>query len=290
MSRPLRVLAPDALYHVTARGNAKVEIYSDDDDRHRFLTILEIVVERYRIECHTYCLMSNHYHLVIGTPEANLSPAIQYLNGQYAQWWNKRHGRVGHLLHGPFKAQLIQDDTYFLQACRYVVLNPVRAGMVNHVQEWIWSSYAATAGLVACPRFLTTRWVLGTPSAVTRREYRAFIGADVPDSAVTAALDSDVPIIGSDAFAAAHREEVEQAHPTEVVWRHRTLGRPTLEELFAGVSGRPARNLCIREARERHHYRVSEIAKHLSLHYGTVSRIASSIGVVEQEPSAPSQK
>jgi REP element-mobilizing transposase RayT len=290
MSRPLRVLAPDALYHVTARGNAKAEIYSDDDDRHRFLTLLENVVDRYGVECHAYCLMSNHYHLVIGTPEANLSRAIQYLNGRYAQWWNTRHGRVGHLLHGPFKAQLIQDDRYFLEACRYVVLNPVRAGMVNDARDWIWSSYAATAGLVPCPRFLTIRWVLGTPSTETRREYRAFIGAGAPDSEVTAALDGDLPIIGSDAFAAAYREEVEQAHQTEVVWRHRTLGRPSLEELFAGASDRSARNLSIQKARERHHYRISEIARHLSLHYGTVSRIASAMEAGKQLSAVPSQE
>jgi putative transposase len=135
VSRPLRILDAGALYHVVARGNAKMAIYHDDVDRRRFLTILETVVEQHQIECHAYCLMSNHYHLVIRTLEPNLSPAIQYLNGVYAQWWNKRHKRVGHVLQGRFKAQLMQREGYFLEACRYVVLNPVRAGLVKKVED-----------------------------------------------------------------------------------------------------------------------------------------------------------
>ena len=126
-------------------------IFCDDIDRRRFLTILETVAEQYRIECHAYCLMSNHYHLVIRTLEPNLSAAIQYLNGVYAQWWNKRHASGGARLAGRFKAQLIQRDGYFLEACRYVVLNAVRAGLVENVEDWTWSSYAATAGLAPCP-------------------------------------------------------------------------------------------------------------------------------------------
>ena len=262
-------------------------IYHDDDDRHRFLTTLERVVERHRIECHAYCLMSNHYHLVVRTLEPNLSSAIQYLNSVYAQWWNKRHQRVGHVLQGRFKAQVIQNGEYFLEACRYVVLNAVRAGLVEKVQDWAWSSYAATAGLVPCPQLLTTSLLLGTPSALARRDYRAFIAAGAPVSEVTAVLHSDVPLVGNDEFAAAHREAIERAHATEVMWRHRTVGRPTLNELFATVSNRPVRNLRIREARERHHYRVSEIARHLSLHYGTVSRIASREAAPRERRSEP---
>ena len=250
-------------------------IYHDDVDRRRFLTILDTVEERHRIECHAYCLMSNHYHLVIRTLDPNLSTAVQYLNGVYAQWWNKRHARVGHVLQGRFKAQLIQREGYFLEACRYVVLNPVRAGLVQRVEDWAWSSYAATAGLAPEPALLTTGLILGTPSAAAWRAYRAFIAAGVPESEVTAALRSDVPLVGTEPFAAAHRDTFEQAHPTEVLRRDRTIGRPTLDELFGAVRDRPTRNLRIREARDRFHYRVSEIARHVSLHYASVSRIAS---------------
>jgi putative transposase len=275
VSRPHRILAAGGLYHVMARGNAKMAIYCDDVDRHHFLTVLEAVVELYPIECHAYCLMSNHYHLVVRTPEPNLSTAIQYLNGVYAQWWNKRHARVGHVLAGRFKAQLIQRDGYFLEACRYVVLNAVRAGLVENVEDWTWSSYAATAGLVPCPQLLTTRLILGSRSAATRRDYRAFIAAGTRDSEVAAAIRSPVLIVGSDEFAAAHRDLIEQADPTEVTRRDRSIGRPTLADLFTGARDKQERNLRIREARGRFGYRLSEIAAHVCLHYGSVSRIVS---------------
>jgi REP element-mobilizing transposase RayT len=274
MSRPLRILAAGALYHVVARGNAKMAIFLDDVDRDRLLMILATMVERYRVECHAYCLMSNHYHLVVRTFEGNLSSAMQYLNGVYAQWWNKRHTRVGHVLQGRFKAQLIQRDGYFLEACRYVVLNPVRAGVVGHVGEWSWSSYRSTAGLARRPPWLTTDLILGRRPAAECRAYRAFIAAGVVENDVTRAMRSDVLVVGSDAFAAAHRDAIGRAHPTEVLRRDRTMGRPTLTELFADVHDRPTRDARIREARDRFHYRVSEIARHVALHYASVSRIA----------------
>ena len=260
-------------------------IYCDDVDRRRFLTVLETVVEQYHIECHAYCLMSNHYHLVIRTPEPNLSAAIQYLNGVYAQWWNKRHKRLGHVLAGRFRAQLVQRDGYFLEVCRYVVLNAVRAGLVGNVEDWTWSSYAATAGLAPCPQWLTTRMILGARSAATRQEYRAFIAAGIPESELAAAIRSPVPIVGSDGFAAAHRDLIEQADPTEVTRRDRSIGCPTLADVFEGVRDKRERNLRIREARDRFCYRLSEIAAHVRLHYGSVSRIVSAADPPADQPS-----
>ena len=155
MARPLRLEYEGALYHVTSRGNARESIFLDEGDRSRFLEILADVVDRYGWICHAYCLMTNHYHLLIETPSAGLSRGMQLLNGVYTQWVNRRHDRVGHLLQGRFKAILVEKESHLLELARYVVLNPVRAKMVRSVRAWRWRSYRATAGQTEVPEFLT---------------------------------------------------------------------------------------------------------------------------------------
>ena len=139
---------PGAIYHVTSRGNAQSDIYLDDSDRETFLITLSEVATRFGWICHAYCLMSNHYHLVIETPKANLALGMRQLNGVYTQRFNRTHHRVGHVFQGRYKAILVERDAYLLELSRYVVLNPVRAKMVNDVSQWPWSSYRATAGMV----------------------------------------------------------------------------------------------------------------------------------------------
>ena len=139
MARPLRIEFPGAVYHVTSRGNERKAVFRDDQDRKMFLDTLKGVTLRYNWLCHAYCLMENHYHLLIDTPDGNLSIGMRQLNGIYTQRFNKRHGRVGHLFQGRFKAVLVRKDSHLLEACRYVVLNPVRAGRVQRPEEWIWS-------------------------------------------------------------------------------------------------------------------------------------------------------
>jgi len=128
MARPLRIEFPGAVYHVTSRGNERKAIFRDDQDHKIFLDTLADVTLRYNWLCHAYCLMDNHYHLLIDTPDGNLSIGMRQLNGIYTQRFNKRYSRVGHLFQGRFKAVLVQKDSHLLEACRYVVLNPVRAG------------------------------------------------------------------------------------------------------------------------------------------------------------------
>ena len=135
MARPLRIAYPGAVYHVTSRGNTRKRIVRDDQDRERFIWTLADMVEQYGVLCHIWVLMNNHYHLLMETPHANLSPAIRHLNGVYTQAFNRRHGRAGHLFQGRFKAILVERESYLLELCRYVVLNPVRSNLVDHPRK-----------------------------------------------------------------------------------------------------------------------------------------------------------
>ena len=146
MSRPLRIELAGGLYHVTSRGDRRENIYENDADRSKWLAILGKVCERFNWRCHAYCLMDNHYHFVIETLEGNLSKGMRQLNGVYTQYFNRQYDRVGHVFQGRYKAILIEKETYLLELIRYVVLNPVRAKMVDRVEDWPWSSYHAMLG------------------------------------------------------------------------------------------------------------------------------------------------
>jgi len=160
MSRPIRIEFPDALYHVTARGDRREDIFEDDQDRLMFLSTLGQVIEQFNWICHAYCLMGNHYHLLIQTPGGNLSRGMRQLNGVYTQASNRRYRRVGHLFQGRFKAILVDSDAYLLELTRYVVLNPVRAGMVKDPADWPWSSYRASVGLESAVSWLAVDGLL----------------------------------------------------------------------------------------------------------------------------------
>ena len=135
MSRPLRLEYPGALYHITSRGNERRPIYWEDSDYQLFLSLLGEVCEHFNWIIHTWCLMTNHYHLVVETREANLSEEMRRLNGVYSLKINRKYGRVGHLFQGRYKSILVDKEAYLLELSRYVVLNPVRARMVNHPQD-----------------------------------------------------------------------------------------------------------------------------------------------------------
>ena len=149
MARPLRLAFAGALYHVTARGNERRSIFLGDEDSDRavFLDVLGATCERFNWLLHAYCLMTNHYHLLVETPDANLSKGMRQLNGVFTQYVNRTHARVGHLFQGRFKAILVERESYLLELCRYVVLNPVRARMVADPGDWPWSSYRATVAI-----------------------------------------------------------------------------------------------------------------------------------------------
>lgn len=156
MSRPLRLEFPGALYHLTSRGDRREPIFEDDTDRAELLNVVALGLDRFDAGCFAYCLMGNHYHFVIQTRSGDLSRLVRHINGVYTQSYNRRHGKVGHLFQGRFKAVLVDEDAYFLEVCRYVDLNPVRARMVRRPHDWTWSSFRAHAGLSGAPSWLNS--------------------------------------------------------------------------------------------------------------------------------------
>jgi putative transposase len=179
MGRARRVQFSGALYHVTTRGNWRRRIFRDDRDRELFLSLLGQVVERYEWTCHAYCLMDNHYHLLVQTPAGNLAEGMRALNGRYARAFLFRHEKSGHLFGRRYHPVLIERHEHLLEVERYVVLNCVRARLSTSAGEWAWSSYRATAGLARRPRFLTTDWTLGVFGG-SRERFAAFVAEGSP--------------------------------------------------------------------------------------------------------------
>jgi REP element-mobilizing transposase RayT len=278
MARPLRVEFPGAVYHVTSRGNARKPIYLSDSDRYDFLDILHRVVQRYHWLCHSYCLMGNHYHFLFETPEANLSRGMRQLNGIYTQSFNRRHRRVGHLFQGRYKAQLVEHGSYLLEVARYIVLNPVRAKMVRSPADYKWSSYRSTVGLRQAELFLSTVWILGqfaSNNQTARRRYRVFVRQGMNENTLTGEIKNGV-ILGSEAFIQTHGLDNKKTRLLSEVPRvQRFAGRPDLSALFTepGLNLKTERDRLIRIACEEYGYTMTEVARHLGLHYSTVSKI-----------------
>ncbi len=229
------------------------------------MELLGSVVGRYGWVCHGYCLMGNHYHLVVETPRANLAEGMRQLNGCYAQGCNRRWGRVGHLFQGRYKAILVEREPYLLELVRYVVLNPVRVGWRDLPEQWQWSSYRALVGLTPRPAWLSNDWLLGQLAADlprARARWQTFVTDGIADP-------QPLPIrvgvyLGSDAFIERHAGE---RVPVEEVPREQWQPlRPTLTEIYA-ASREPAR-----EAHERWGYTLREIGEHTGRHYSTISR------------------
>lgn len=277
MARPLRLQFDGAIYHVTSRGNAREDIFDDDTDRHAFLECLGKVVQRFHWLCHAYCLMDNHYHLVIETPEANLAKGMRQLNGTYTQRYNRRHRTVGHLFQGRYKAILIQRESHLQEVCRYVVLNPVRAKAVEKVEQWPWSSYRGTAGLATCSPWLTVDWVLsqfGKERQQAAIHYRRFVREGLSGPTIWEGLRAQV-LLGEEDFVEKLQGYVKGYEEIpEIPRSQRYMSRPPLKKLFDGKHTKVKRDTAIGQAVHRYGYSQREVADWLGLHYATVSRIA----------------
>ena len=277
MSRPLRIEYAEAVYHITSRGNARRSIFKDDKDRRMFLNILGEVNDRYHWFCHAYCLMNNHYHLVIETPDGNLSRGMRQLNGVYTMRFNRRHRSVGHVFQGRYRAIVVQKESHLLEVCRYVVLNPVRAKGVEVPERWRWSSHRAMAGMERAHPCLTVEWVLGqfgTKKKAAEKRYRVFVmdgrgGRRIWDDVRGQSILGDEGFVNRFVDYARGYEEVKEIPKVQ-----RYLNRPSLIEIFKTARGeKRRRNNGITEAVRRFGYSQREVADYLRLHYSTVSRL-----------------
>ena len=272
MARPLRLEFAGALYHVTSRGDRQDDIYETNVDREAFLELLGEVCDTYNWVCHAYCLMSNHCHLLIETPDANLSKGMRQLNGVYTQTFNRRHKRVGHVFQGRYKAIHVEKETYLLELARYIVLNPVRAEMVRAAKDWAWSSYRATTGQVAAPKWLNTQWVLaafGRTKRTAIQRYKQFVSEGKKQSSPWVALRNQV-YLGSDPFVKEMNALIDgDKDLSEIPSSQRRGIQKTLEEFERGGS----RNEAIIAAYASGGYTLKQIGGYFGLHYATVSRL-----------------
>ena len=280
MARQLRIEYPGAVYHVTSRGNAQQDIYTADSDRRQFLDLLASTVKRFNWLCHAYCLMDNHFHLLIETVDPNLSRGMRHLNSVYSQRFNRQHSRVGHVFQGRFKSIIVEKESHLLELCRYIILNPVAAKIVTHPEDYRWSSYRFTARSIKKPGFLSIDWVLGQfadKMLPARKRYRDFVaeGIDNPPEQPWKNLVGQI-ILGGDAFVSQIQELFSEKKQIKEIPRiQRYSGRPLLEDLFISQNTRnkQERNKLISTACFLHGYSMKEISDCLGIHYSTVSRI-----------------
>lgn len=240
MARPLRIEFADALYHVTSRGNERRSIFRSDRDRRTFLTLLEQAAKRFRWSVTAYVLMTNHFHLVIQTPDPNLSRGMQWLNGTYAAWFNHRHQRAGHLFQGRFHAFLVEKEGYFAELLRYVVLNPVRAKIVERPENYRWSSYRATAGLEAAPAWLDVAsalvWLADEPTAA-KTAYREFVMERIGCQERLWDKVTHAMYLGREEWTKRMRKLVEsRPRSTDHPKPQRAVGRPDLRTIVKAVA------------------------------------------------------
>lgn len=266
-----------ALYHVTSRGDRQEDIYQDNTDREQFLSVLGDVCERFNWVVHAYCLMSNHYHLLIETPDSNLSKGMRQLNGVYTQRFNRRHKRVGHVFQGRYKAIIVQKDSYLLELARYIVLNPVRARMVRSAREWPWSSYRATTMQVKKPEWLTTEWILsafGRKKSVAIAAYKAFVSEGRNQPSPWESLKNQV-YLGDEGFVEKLQAQLEKDRDlSEIPQAQRRKVAKTLQEYEQQAA---TRDEAIANAYASGGYSMKEIGEYFGLHYSRVSRLLKAV-------------
>lgn len=277
MTRPLRLEFPGALYHVTSRGDRKAVIFHDDTDRAMWLQTLGEVCARFHFSIYAFCQMNNHYHLLVETADGKLSWGMRQLNGVYSQYFNRRHELVGHVFQGRYKSILVDRESYLLELARYIVLNPIRAGMVKHPGEWNWSSFNLTSTTLSPPAWLEVNWLLskfGCEDLIAQEAYRHFVMAGIGGSSPLANTYGQL-ILGSEQFIQELQAPRQSSSNNGISRTQRSaLALPLLgyQEKF------PDRDVAIAEAYRANAYTLSEIARHFGVSLATASRAARKYG------------
>jgi len=271
MTRPLRIEFPGALYHVTSRGDRRKAIFVDDVDREFWINVVDLVCKRFNFVVHAYCQMGNHYHLMVETIDGNLAQGMRHLNSLYSQEFNRCHGLVGHVLQGRYKAILVQKESYLLELARYVVLNPVRAGLVGDPEDWKWSSYLCTLGICPVPQWLHVDWLLsqfGKSPDVALQRYRQFVVAGIGKESPLEETRHQIAL-GDEAFVAQHAQRLRGTDFTAVVKQQRRIVSMTLDQYQITY---PDRGEAMFLAYRSTAFTMVEIAMHFGVSYKTVGR------------------
>jgi len=273
MARPLRLEISGGLYHVTSRGDRREDIYDDDEDRHYWLELLGKTCNRFNWRCHAYCLMDNHYHIVIEIAEANLSKGMRQLNGVYTQYFNRAHDRVGHVFQGRYKGIFVEKNEYLLELSRYVVLNPIRAGMTKNIRSWKWSSYKAMIGEVTAQPWLEVDWILGYFAKQRKRaieKYINFVRAGVGLPSIWSNLKNQV-FLGTEKFIEKNQKEIRKKESLEDIpkLQKRKIPKPLAyyDDKFK------EQNKAIVHAYLSGGYTLKALGDYFGKHYSTISRI-----------------
>jgi len=275
MARPLRIEFSGAIYHITSRGNAQADIYITDQDRWMFLDLFGRVCEQFNWSCHAYCLMTNHYHVVIETGDGNLSKGMRHMNGVYTQAFNRQHRRVGHVFQGRYKAILVDKDNYLLEVIRYVLLNPVRAQMTKTAGQYPWSSYRGMIDKIEAPGWLSRDWVLGQFAKSKKQAQQKFIqfirnGKDQPP--LWENLRNQM-YLGDERFVKKmHMHIQDDRSLAEVPRIQRRQAAKPIEYYAKNYPPKEA----MRQAYALGEYTFKAIADYFGVHYSTVSRAVNS--------------
>ncbi len=260
------------MYRLTARGDRRDAIYHDDEDRRAFLALVGQVCHRFAWRCYAYCLMSNHYHLLVETRDGNLARGMRQLNGVYTQRVNRRHGQTGHVFQGRYGAVLVQKERYLLAVSRYIVLNPVRAGMVANAGAWPWSSYRMVMGRESAPTWVPTDWLLAQferQRTRARMAYRRFVHGGVGAPSLWAELRHQL-FLGDQAFINRFRGAQPTAEEVgEIPKAQRRVLAWSLEDYRAKLHDRDD---ALAKAYLSGRYTMKEIGDYFGVHYVTVSR------------------